>query len=118
MWVDANASYTTTNIVALYPKADISDLTAVSADDIAKQRHAALVALRKDGTAASAAADLITKTLPSDSRGIPVYVERAKFEGSPALIIIEAVGPPNAKMTTKRLWVLAEDGSVKFVGSL
>jgi hypothetical protein len=116
-WVDKGASYTPANVVGLYPNADISNLSAVSASDIAKRRHAALAALRKHGKSASAAADLITKTLPSDSRGVPVYVEQAMFDGTPSLIVIEAIGPPNQKMTMKRLWVLAEDGSVKFVGT-
>jgi hypothetical protein len=44
-------------------------------------------------------------------------VEKAKFDGTPALIIIEAIGPANGKLTTERLWALSKDGAVLFVGT-
>lgn len=116
-WVDSGASYTTQSLSALYSKVDLAPYANTSAADTTAQRHAALVGLRKRGGPASDAADLITKMLPADTRGVPLYVERAKIEGQEGLIVIEAIGPASGKLTTKRLWALSESGAVLFVGT-
>jgi hypothetical protein len=116
-WVDEGASYTTKSLSTVYAKADISKLAAVSAADTTAQRHEALIGLRKRGGNASQAADVLTKQLSSDTRGVPVYVERAKIDGKDGLIMVEAIGPANGKLTTKRLWALSSAGAVLFVGT-
>ena len=116
-WVDSGATYTTKTLPSLMSKADISKYSGVSASDTTQLRHKALTDLRRRGGNASAAADLITKTLPSNSQGVPVYVERAKVGGQPSYILIEAIGPANGKLTTKRLWALSDAGAVLFVGT-
>jgi hypothetical protein len=116
-YVDNGASYTKSTISSVYERADISKLAKVSTANTPKPRHDALTALRARGGTAATSAALITKTLPSGERGIPVYVERANFDGKSALIIIEAIGPATGTLTTKRLWVLGEDGSVLFGGT-
>jgi hypothetical protein len=116
-WVDSGASYTTPGLSAVYARADISKLLNSPASNTTQQRHDALVGLRKRGGSASDAADLITKTLPSNSRGVPVYVERAMIDGQHGLILVEAIGPPNGKLTTKQLWALSDAGAVLFVGT-
>lgn len=116
-WVDSGASYSTTTLPSIFAKVDISKYADVSAQDTTKLRHQALTDLRKRGSAASTAADLITKTLPPDSRGVPVYVERAAVGGQPAFVLVEAIGPANGKLTTRRLWALSESGAVLFVGT-
>jgi hypothetical protein len=98
-------------------KIDISQYKDTSVADSSKLRHQALADLRKNGADASAAADLITKTLPADSQGVPVYVERASVGDQPAYLYVEAIGPANGKLTTKRLWVLSATGAVLFVGT-
>lgn len=116
-WVDAGATYTTTSLSSEYAKTSIGDLAKTSTADTAKLRHDALVGLRSRGGSAAEAADLITKTLPADSRGVPLYVERATVNGAPSLILIEAIGPSSGKLTTKRLWLLSTQGAVLFVGT-
>jgi hypothetical protein len=116
-YVDTGASYTKSTVDPVYARADISKFAQVSAADPSKLRHEALTALRARGGSAASAAELVTKTLPADTRGVPVYVEWANFEGRKALIIVEAIGPLTGKLTTKRLWVLTEDGTVLFAGS-
>ena len=116
-WVDAGAKYTTANLSGMYGKASIVGLAKTSTADAAKLRHDALVGLRRRGGHAAEAADLITKTLPADSRGVPLYVERAAVNGGPSLILIEAIGPSTGKLTTKRLWALSDQGAVLFVGT-
>ena len=116
-WVDSGAAYTTKSLPGAYAKADISGLASTPAADTTQLRHDALVGLRRRGGAASDAADLITRTLPADSRGVPLYVERATIDGSPGLILVEAIGPSSAKLTTKRLWALSDKGAVLFVGT-
>lgn len=116
-WVDSGASYSTNTLPSIFARVDISKYKDVSAQDTAKLRHQALTDLRKRGSAASAAADLITKTLPPDGRGLPVYVERASVAGQPAYVFVEAIGPVSGKLTTKRLWALSDSGAVLFVGT-
>jgi hypothetical protein len=116
-FVDAGASYTPTTLNAVYSKADTTKLLKVSAGDTTKLRHEALTNLRRQGTAASSAADLITKTFPPSVVGVPVYVERAIYNGANALVIVEAIGPANSTLSTKRLWVLSDKGEVLFAGT-
>jgi hypothetical protein len=116
-WVDSGGTYTTKTVSNVYAKADIAKYAEVSAADTTKLRHDALTGLRKQGAAASDAADLLTRTLPADSRGVPVYVEKASFDGKPSVILVEAIGPAKGKLTTKRLWVLSASGAVLFVGT-
>jgi hypothetical protein len=116
-WVDSGASYTTKNVTSVLEKADISSLKDTSASDTSQLRHKALTDLRRRGGNASLAADLITKTLPANTRGVPVYVERASMNGQSAYLLVEAIGPANGNLTTKRLWVLSTAGAVLFVGT-
>jgi hypothetical protein len=101
----------------VFPKADGSKYGDVSASDTTELRHEALTALRKEGKQASDAADLITKTLPSQSQGVPIYVERASVGGQPAYVLVEVIGPSDGKLTTKRLWALSDAGAVLYVGT-
>jgi len=116
-WVESGGTYTTGSLATLYSKADISKLASQTPTDVAKLRHDALTGLRQRGSAAAAAADLITKTLPTDTRGVPVYVEQATVGGQPAVIVIEATGRANGPLSTKRLWAISDKGAVLFVGN-
>lgn len=116
-WVDAGAKYTTASLSAIYAKADITPFATSGAGDTTKARHDALTGLRRRGGAASDAADLLTRTLPADSHGVPVYVERATINGQQGLILVEAIGPATGKLTTKRLWAFSDKGAVLFVGT-
>lgn len=116
-YVDAGASYSQSTLAKVYALSDTSKLAGQSAADTTKLRHDALTGLRRQGGSASAAADLMTNTFPPSTRGVPVYVERALFNGAPALIVVEAIGPATGKLTTKRLWVLSDTGAVLFVGT-
>ena len=116
-WVDSGASYTTNTVSSFFDKTDIAKFGDTSTADAAQPRHDALTDLRRRGGNASLAADLITKTLPASTRGVPVYVERASMNGQPAYLLVEAIGPAKGKLTTKRLWVLSTTGAVLFVGT-
>jgi len=116
-WVEKSGTYTTGSLSTLYSAADISKLASTSTSDATKLRHDALVGLRARGGEAAKAADVITKTLPASTPGVPVYVEKATVSGQPAVVVIEAIGPPNGKLTTKRLWALSDAGAVLFVGN-
>ena len=116
-YVDAGASYSQSSLASVYALADTSKLSSQSAADTTKLRHDALTGLRRQGGSAVAAADLMTKTFPPSTRGVPVYVERAVYNGAQALIVVEAIGPATGKLTTKRLWVLSNAGAVLFVGT-
>ena len=116
-WVEHGGTYTTGSLATLYTKADISKLASQTPTNVSKLRHDALTGLRQRGAAAAAAADLITKTLPSDTRGVPVYVEKAVVGGQPAVVVIEATGRVNGPLSTKRLWAISDQGAVLFVGN-
>lgn len=81
---------------------------------VSESRTEALTQLRDQGEQANQAADLITRTFPSDTRSVPFYVERATVDGKPAWLVIEAIGKAGAPLEDERLWVLDDEGSVLF----
>ena len=113
VYVSKGTSYTAATIASVF---DIADTTE-PATESALLRHSALAALRRSGADASAVADLLTRSFPSDTRGVPVYVERATFDGKPAVVVVEATGPSGGHLDSKRIWVLGERGDVYFAGS-
>jgi len=115
-FVDSGASYNKASVMKLAEGIDTSYLASTPSADAAGLRHEALTALRSRGGRAVAVVDMLTRTFSADTRGVPVYLERATFDGKPAVVVIEAAGPPSGKLTAKRVWVLDEQGGVLFVG--
>ena len=111
-WVDEGATYTTATVARLLDNADISRIAGRPTTDATKLRHEALSSLRRQGASASSVADILTSTFQPDTRGVPVYIEKASLEGTPVVIVVEATGSKTGTLKTKRLWVLGEDGSV------
>jgi hypothetical protein len=116
-FVDGETSYDQTSVMAVARGIDTSRLADTSSSDAAPLRNKALTQLRSRGGRAVPVADMLTRTFSAQTRGVPVYFERATFEGKPAIVMIEAAGPENGKLTAKRVWVLDERGGVLFVGS-
>lgn len=116
-WVDQETSYSEESALALAQRLDAGSLTKQSTESGTGLRHEALAALRRDGSAASDAAKLITRTFPSDTQAVPFYVELATYDSQPAYVIVEAVGPKDGKLVDKRLWVLSASGDVLLSGT-
>jgi hypothetical protein len=116
-FVDNGTNYSKTTALQLLANTDASSLAQQPTADAGSLRHAALNSLRRHGLAASAAADLLTKTLPTDANGVPVYVEVGFYDSSPAVILVEAIGPASGTLSTKRLWAIGTAGAVLFVGT-
>ena len=116
-YVDSGASYSKASLSGLLDKTDITEYSSQSAADVATLRHDALTGLRRRGGEASKAADLITATFGAETRGVPVHVEWADLDGKRSLILVEAIGPSNGVLTTKRLWALSESGDVLFAAT-
>jgi len=112
VFVDDSAKYDAASVEKLLGVADISALSELPTTDATALRHSALSGLRKQGDSAAGVADLLTSTFEPDTRGVPVYVEKASFEGTSAVVVVEATGPKTGTFTMKRLWVLGSDGSV------
>jgi len=111
-WTDDGTSYTMKSVEKVLESADISAYSSRDAAEATELRHDAMTSLRKQGASAAKAADLLTATFPPDTRAVPVYVEAATLDGKRVFVVVEATGPKTGPMTMKRLWVLAEDGSV------
>lgn len=116
-YVDSGRSYDSSAALDALARADSSSLSRQSVASGQELRTKALAALTRKGTAASAAASLLAKSFPSDTTGVPVYVERVMFAGKPAVLVVEAVGPEGGVLGHKRLWVVGEDGAILFAGS-
>lgn len=114
VYLESNTSYTSSNASDLLEEVSTAAIADSSAADSAVLRQKALVALRGEGDGGAQAADLITETFPADTRGVPVYVERASYEGKAALLMVEATGPPSGQLMDARLWVFDESGSILF----
>jgi len=117
VYVESGATHTNETALAVLAKADASAVASKPTADGPKLRHAALAALRREGTTASSVADLLTRTFPSTTSGVPVYVERGSYDGKAAVLVVEATGPESGSLSTKRLWVVAENGDILFAGS-
>ena len=115
-FVDGDASYNEASVMTLTEGISTSAFANTPSDKAAQLRHDALTALRSRGGSAVPVADMLTKTFSAQTRGVPVYFERATFDGKPAVVVIEATGPAKGKLTAKRVWVLDEQGGVLFVG--
>ena len=115
-FVDAGASYDQAAVTALAKGIDTAKLAETPSSKAAGLRHEALVGLRSRGGSAVAIADMMTKTFSAETRGVPVYFERATYNGTPAIIVVEAVGPNQGKLSTRRVWVLDEKGGVLYAG--
>lgn len=115
-FVDSGATYDKTSVMKLAEGVDTAKLASTPSSEATYLRHKALTALRTQGERAVPVADMLTKTFPAETRGVPVYFERATFNDKPAVIMIEAAGPADGKLMAKRVWVLDEAGNVLFVG--
>ncbi len=117
VYIDSGATHTNETALAVLARADASTLASKPTAEGEELRHAALAALRREGETASTVADLLTRTFPSSTSGVPVYVERASYEGTPAVLVVEATGPASGSLSSKRLWVVSESGDILFAGS-
>lgn len=88
------------------------DLADVRSEDAADLRTAHLTRLRDTSASGRQTADLITATFPRQERAVPYHVERVTFEGSPAVVILEASGRDGERLSQRRLWVIDDSGSV------
>lgn len=117
LYVDTGASYTMDSVDEILRGADAGAYATEPTADATGLRHEALVALRKRGENAAAAADLITRTFPADTRSVPVYVERASVDGKRVLVVVEATGPKGGSLDAKRMWVFDDQGNVIFAST-
>lgn len=116
-FVDADASYDQASVMKLAESVDTTALAQTPSEKAPDLRHEALTSLRSRGVRAAAVADMMTRTFSAETRAVPVYFERATFRGKPAVVVVEAAGPPEGKLTARRIWVLDEQGGVLFMGS-
>ncbi len=112
-WADEGASYTLDSVKAVFDRVEEPEALGSAVAESADLRHDALVGLRRRGETAAQATDLITATFPSTA-GVPVYVERATFDGEDALLVVELIGPADGSLNDLRLWVVSDDGDVLF----
>jgi len=115
-FVETDNTYTEATVMSLVDTVDTSKLAKTPSTEAAELRHKALTALRTRGGSAIGVANLLTRTFPADTHGVPVYFELAKYKDKNAVIVIEAAGPSTGALTAKRIWVLDEAGEVLFVG--
>lgn len=117
VFIDSGGTHTQATALALLAQADASAVASRPTTDGNKLRREALAALRSQAPAASGAADLLTRAFPSDTSGVPVYVERGSYEGKSAVLVVEATGPGSGSLNSKRLWVVSDEGDILFAGS-
>ncbi|PKQ15427.1 MAG: hypothetical protein CVT67_09400 [Actinobacteria bacterium HGW-Actinobacteria-7] len=115
VYVDSASAYTPSNIDTVFAQvgSDYQPKGKPTADS-SELRHRALVELRGEGPGATSAADLITTTFPADTRGVPIYVEKATFDGTPAILLLEATGRAGGNLDDLRLWVVGETGDILY----
>jgi hypothetical protein len=116
-FVDEERRYNQGTALLLIGKVGDSGLAAVPVDEASKRRHDALAALRSRGKNAADAAKLITEVFPADTAAVPYYVEIASYEGTSAVVVLEAVGPKGGTLSDSRAWVVSRSGDVLITGT-
>jgi len=116
-FVDSGRAYTQADIAGVLDAVDSGSALGRPTSESSQLRSAALVSLRGQGEAAATAASLITKTFQSSTPGVPVYVERATYNGTSALVIVELIGPRDGSLADRRIWVIDDDGLVLYSGT-
>lgn len=71
--------------------------------DAARLRKSALASLRADDETRPLA-DLLTRTLPADSRSVPYYAERATVNDRDAWVVVEVWGSAGGTLDKSRVW--------------
>lgn len=116
-YVDNGTAHTQDSALTLLADADAAAVASRATSEGTKLRHDALAALRRQGPEASSVSDLLTRTFPTDTSGVPIYVERGTYGGRPAVLVVEATGPSEGTLNSKRLWVVSTEGDILFAGS-
>lgn len=116
-YIESGNAFTRESALAVLAKTDASSIAARPTSEGPGLRHNALARLRRLGPAASSAADLLTRSFPSDTTGVPVHVERGTYNTVPVLLVVEATGPSSGSLSSKRLWIVSEAGDILFAGS-
>ncbi len=112
--VDEDAAYTSQNIDEALEAVEAGDVAGRSVSESEELRTAALVSLRNQGDGGTQIADLITSTFPPETRGVPVYAERATFNGKDAWVVVEVMGRDGGSLEDMRLWVLGDNGEILY----
>lgn len=108
-FIPEGGAYTADDLAGLLANADLGDRPQLAPEDIADRRQRALADLRRQGEDAAMLADTLTADFPADVAAVPVSVERAEYEGSPAWIVIEATADADGQLSYRRLWVISYD---------
>lgn len=116
VFVNDGSQYTAATVTSVFGLAEDGEPLGAATSEAPELRSQALVELRSKGGDAQAAADLVTRTFANSGAGVPVYVEKASFEGQEAFIVVEAIGPKSGKLMNLRVWVLDPEGKVLYSG--
>lgn len=99
------ASLTAAEAERLASTTDISSVGDVSVTEAPALRAEMLTQLRAEGAVGERAAHLLTVGFPAATASVPVLVRAGPFEGTSAVIVVEAFGDAGGKLTHRRLWV-------------
>lgn len=92
---------------------DIAAVADITTDEAPALRTAMLRKLRAEGADGERAVQLLTAGFPAGTASVPVLVRICSFEGTSAVVVVEAFGDVGGKLTHRRLWVFdAAAGSV------
>jgi hypothetical protein len=106
-FIPDGGSYTVEDLPALLASADLSAVSSTTTEDGSRLRQEMLTSLRRQGDDAAALADTLTREFPPEVTSVPVVVERATYDGSPAWIVIESWGEEGGTLSHRRLWVFS-----------
>lgn len=117
VFVDEGTDYTADSAIRLLETSDAGDLAKQEAADSEELRTEALSELRSVDGRPHQAAELMTEAFSGVSRGVPYYVEMARFGGQESLLILEATGREPGPLSTRTLWVISLQGDVLLFSS-
>ena len=106
-FIPEGGSYAAGDLPALLADADLKSAAALTEEEASEARQRSLSELRAYGADAALLADTLTRDLPPDAGSVPVIVEYATFDATPAWIVIEAAPDDAGTLTYRRLWVFS-----------
>lgn len=110
-FIETSENYDAAGLETLLEATSSPELPQHSVDEASELRREALTELRSQSDAGARVADLITRTFP-DVSAVPFHVRTARFEGTDAVLLIEAVGGKDGALSTRRLWAMNDQGDV------
>lgn len=108
-YIPEGASYTAESLAESLEASDAGSAADVTTEEASDVRQSALADLRSHGDEAARLADVLTSEFPAGVAAVPYAIEHGSYEDQDAWIVFEAWGDAGGTLSSRRVWVFAND---------